>query len=84
MSPQRLKGDGPREPLAVERMSTPELEEEKRQGPRNRGIEAIKVGAVQGSGMQQGSQLGTNNVLHVPTGPGAGAEKLRGPAAGDH
>uniref|UniRef100_A0A8B9SMH9 Ankyrin repeat domain 2 n=1 Tax=Anas platyrhynchos TaxID=8839 RepID=A0A8B9SMH9_ANAPL len=26
----------------VERMSTPELEEEKRQGPRNRGIEAIK------------------------------------------
>ncbi|XP_021255855.1 ankyrin repeat domain-containing protein 2 isoform X4 [Numida meleagris] len=39
---KRLKGDGPREPLAVERMSTPELEEEKRQGPRNRGIEAIK------------------------------------------
>ncbi|POI30100.1 hypothetical protein CIB84_006148, partial [Bambusicola thoracicus] len=38
----KLKGDGPREPLAVERMSTPELEEEKRQGPRNRGIEAIK------------------------------------------
>ncbi|XP_040418976.1 ankyrin repeat domain-containing protein 2 isoform X3 [Cygnus olor] len=42
VSPQRLKGDGPREPPAVERMSTPELEEEKRQGPRNRGIEAIK------------------------------------------
>uniref|UniRef100_G1NBR1 Ankyrin repeat domain 2 n=1 Tax=Meleagris gallopavo TaxID=9103 RepID=G1NBR1_MELGA len=39
---KRLKGDGPREPLAVERMNTPELEEEKRQGPRNRGIEAIK------------------------------------------
>ncbi|XP_047916487.1 ankyrin repeat domain-containing protein 2 [Anser cygnoides] len=39
---KRLKGDGPREPPAVERMSTPELEEEKRQGPRNRGIEAIK------------------------------------------
>ncbi|OXB67351.1 hypothetical protein ASZ78_010909 [Callipepla squamata] len=39
---KRLKGDGPREPLAVERMSTPELEEEKHQGPRNRGIEAIK------------------------------------------
>uniref|UniRef100_A0A8C9FRW9 Ankyrin repeat domain 2 n=1 Tax=Pavo cristatus TaxID=9049 RepID=A0A8C9FRW9_PAVCR len=29
---KRLKGDGPREPLAVERMNTPELEEEKRQG----------------------------------------------------
>nr|XP_047916480.1 ankyrin repeat domain-containing protein 2 isoform X2 [Anser cygnoides] len=42
---KRLKGDGPREPPAVERMSTPELEEEKRQGPRNRGIEAIKVRA---------------------------------------
>uniref|UniRef100_A0A493TQS5 4-hydroxy-2-oxoglutarate aldolase, mitochondrial n=1 Tax=Anas platyrhynchos platyrhynchos TaxID=8840 RepID=A0A493TQS5_ANAPP len=39
---KRMKGDGPREPPAVERMSTPELEEEKRQGPRNRGIEAIK------------------------------------------
>ncbi|NXK52446.1 ANKR2 protein, partial [Chauna torquata] len=40
---KRLKSDGPRELLAVEWMSTPELEEEKRQGPRNRGIEAIKV-----------------------------------------
>lgn len=68
----------------MERMNTPELEEEKRQGPRNRGIEAIKVSAVQGSGMQEGSQLGTNTVLHVPTGTGAGEENLGGPAAGDH
>ncbi|XP_009998365.1 PREDICTED: ankyrin repeat domain-containing protein 2 [Chaetura pelagica] len=37
-----LQGDGVREPLAVERMSTPELEEEKRCGPRNRGLEAVK------------------------------------------
>lgn len=48
VSLQRMKGDGPREPPAVERMSTPELEEEKRQGPRNRGIEAIKVRAGSG------------------------------------
>ncbi|NXT32184.1 ANKR2 protein, partial [Pelecanoides urinatrix] len=39
---KQLKGDGVREPLAVERMNTPELEEEKRCGPRNRGLEAIK------------------------------------------
>ncbi|NWH74196.1 ANKR2 protein, partial [Piaya cayana] len=39
---QRLKEDGAREPPAVERMSTPELEEEKRYGPRNRGLEAVK------------------------------------------
>ncbi|NXB66263.1 ANKR2 protein, partial [Struthidea cinerea] len=39
---QKLKGDGAREPPAVERMNTPELEEEKRCGPRNRGLEAIK------------------------------------------
>ncbi|NXO14167.1 ANKR2 protein, partial [Oriolus oriolus] len=39
---ERLKGDGAREPPAVERMNTPELEEEKRCGPRNRGLEAIK------------------------------------------
>lgn len=68
----------------MERMSTPELEEEKRQGPRNRGIEAIKVSAVQGGRMQEGSQLGTDRVLHVPAGPGEGAEELGGPAAGDH
>ncbi|GAB0192135.1 ankyrin repeat domain-containing protein 2 [Grus japonensis] len=39
---KQLKGNAAREPLAVERMSTPELEEEKRRGPRNRGIEAVK------------------------------------------
>ncbi|NXO77667.1 ANKR2 protein, partial [Sitta europaea] len=39
---QKLKGDGTREPPAVERMNTPELEEEKRCGPRNWGLEAIK------------------------------------------
>ncbi|NWY09789.1 ANKR2 protein, partial [Aphelocoma coerulescens] len=39
---EKLKGDGAREPPAVERMNTPELEEEKRCGPRNRGLEAIK------------------------------------------
>ncbi|KFO76580.1 Ankyrin repeat domain-containing protein 2, partial [Cuculus canorus] len=39
---KRLKEDGTREPPAVERMSTPELEEEKRYGPRNRGLEAVK------------------------------------------
>ncbi|NXJ83544.1 ANKR2 protein, partial [Trogon melanurus] len=39
---KRLKEDGAREPLAVERMSTPELEEEKHLGPRNRGLEAVK------------------------------------------
>ncbi|XP_030309252.1 ankyrin repeat domain-containing protein 2 [Calypte anna] len=38
---KQLKGDGVREPPAVERMSTPELEEEKR-GLRNRGLEAVK------------------------------------------
>ncbi|XP_065528119.1 ankyrin repeat domain-containing protein 2 isoform X2 [Lathamus discolor] len=36
------KCDGAREPPAVERMNTPELEEEKRHGLRNRGLEAIK------------------------------------------
>ncbi|NXR93481.1 ANKR2 protein, partial [Hypocryptadius cinnamomeus] len=39
---EKLKGDGAREPPAVERMNTPELEEEKRCGPRNWGLEAIK------------------------------------------
>uniref|UniRef100_A0A8B9MSC8 Ankyrin repeat domain-containing protein 2 n=1 Tax=Accipiter nisus TaxID=211598 RepID=A0A8B9MSC8_9AVES len=39
---QRLREDGAWEPPAVERMNTPELEEEKRRGPRNRGLEAIK------------------------------------------
>ncbi|XP_030342691.1 ankyrin repeat domain-containing protein 2 isoform X1 [Strigops habroptila] len=39
---KRHKGDGAREPPAVERMNTPELEEEKRHGFRNRGLEAIK------------------------------------------
>ncbi|XP_056350862.1 ankyrin repeat domain-containing protein 2 isoform X1 [Oenanthe melanoleuca] len=39
---EKLKGDGAREPPAVERMNTPELEEEKRRGPRNWGLEAIK------------------------------------------
>ncbi|NXU59867.1 ANKR2 protein, partial [Turnix velox] len=39
---KRLRGDGTREPPAVERMNTPELEEEKRHGPRNRGLEAVK------------------------------------------
>ncbi|XP_039927382.1 ankyrin repeat domain-containing protein 2 isoform X2 [Hirundo rustica] len=39
---EKLKGDGAWEPLAVERMSTPELEEEKRCGPKNWGLEAIK------------------------------------------
>lgn len=43
MPMQRDKCDGAREPPAVERMNTPELEEEKRHGPRNRGLEAIKV-----------------------------------------
>ncbi|NWI52346.1 ANKR2 protein, partial [Calyptomena viridis] len=38
-----LKGDGAREPPAVDRMNTPELEDEKRHGPRNWGLEAIKV-----------------------------------------
>ncbi|NXE58726.1 ANKR2 protein, partial [Calcarius ornatus] len=39
---EKLRGDGAREPPAVERMDTPELEEEKRRGPRNWGLEAIK------------------------------------------
>ncbi|XP_062436195.1 ankyrin repeat domain-containing protein 2 [Rhea pennata] len=39
---ERLKGEGAREPPAVERMNTPELEEEKRRGARNRGVEAVK------------------------------------------
>ncbi|XP_063019455.1 ankyrin repeat domain-containing protein 2 isoform X2 [Melospiza melodia melodia] len=39
---EKLRGDGAREPPAVERMNTPELEEEKRRGPRNWGLEAIK------------------------------------------
>ncbi|XP_065494579.1 coiled-coil domain-containing protein R3HCC1L isoform X2 [Caloenas nicobarica] len=39
---KRFKEDGVREPPAVERMSTPELEEEKHRGPRNRGLEAVK------------------------------------------
>ncbi|NWQ60563.1 ANKR2 protein, partial [Neopipo cinnamomea] len=39
---KRLKGNGAWEPPAVERMNTPELEEEKRHGPRNWGLEAIK------------------------------------------
>ncbi|NXL99999.1 ANKR2 protein, partial [Tyrannus savana] len=39
---KRLKGNGAPEPPAVERMNTPELEEEKRHGPRNWGLEAIK------------------------------------------
>ncbi|XP_010144550.1 PREDICTED: LOW QUALITY PROTEIN: ankyrin repeat domain-containing protein 2 [Buceros rhinoceros silvestris] len=39
---KQLKEDGTREPLAVERMSTPELEEEKRCGPRNWGLAAVK------------------------------------------
>ncbi|NXE33642.1 ANKR2 protein, partial [Ptilorrhoa leucosticta] len=39
---QKLKGDGAREPPAVERMNTPDLEEEKRCGPRKRDLEAIK------------------------------------------
>ncbi|NXY26838.1 ANKR2 protein, partial [Atrichornis clamosus] len=40
---KKLKGDGAREPPAVERMNTPELEEEKHCGPKNWGLEAIKV-----------------------------------------
>lgn len=43
---EKLKGDGVREPPAVERMNTPELEEEKRRGPRNWGLEAIKVSGL--------------------------------------
>ncbi|XP_074964386.1 ankyrin repeat domain-containing protein 2 isoform X1 [Phalacrocorax aristotelis] len=39
---KRLKGGGYREPPAVERMNTPELEEEKHRGPRNWGLEAVK------------------------------------------
>ncbi|XP_062352143.1 ankyrin repeat domain-containing protein 2 isoform X2 [Cinclus cinclus] len=39
---EKLKGDGAQEPPAVERMNTPELEEEKHRGPRNWGLEAIK------------------------------------------
>ncbi|XP_017924715.2 LOW QUALITY PROTEIN: ankyrin repeat domain-containing protein 2 [Manacus vitellinus] len=39
---KRPKGNGAWEPPAVERMNTPELEEEKRHGPRNWGLEAIK------------------------------------------
>ncbi|KFP89516.1 Ankyrin repeat domain-containing protein 2, partial [Apaloderma vittatum] len=44
---KRLKEDGAREPLAVERMSTPELEEEKHLGPRNWGLEAVKVRRIE-------------------------------------
>ncbi|XP_014813831.1 PREDICTED: ankyrin repeat domain-containing protein 2 isoform X3 [Calidris pugnax] len=43
---KQLQVDGTREPPAVERMSTPELEEEKHRGPRNRGLEAVKVRGV--------------------------------------
>lgn len=69
MSPQRLKGDGPREPLAVERMSTPELEEEKRQGPRNRGIEAIKVRALcRGVGCRRAPSWGPTECCMSPQG----------------
>ncbi|XP_032850868.2 ankyrin repeat domain-containing protein 2 isoform X4 [Tyto alba] len=39
---KKLKRDGAQEPPAVERMSTPDLEEEKRRGPRNWGLEAVK------------------------------------------
>ncbi|KAK2530549.1 hypothetical protein Q9233_006110 [Columba guinea] len=39
---KRFKEDGVQEPPAVERMSTPELEEEKHHGLRNRGLEAVK------------------------------------------
>lgn len=64
---QRLKGDGAREPPAVERMSTPELEEEKHCGPRNRGLEAIKVRGdrVQGAMGQLGAKK-ANRALSVP------------------
>lgn len=82
---QRLREDGAWEPPAVERMNTPELEEEKRRGPRNRGLEAVKVRGVGawggGGGWAQRSQMGRPV---SPPGPGAGAEELSGPAAGDH
>ncbi|NWX26446.1 ANKR2 protein, partial [Notiomystis cincta] len=59
---EKLRGDGAREPPAVERMNTPELEEEKRCGPRNRGLEAIKVSGlgcgVARCGCSQRSQRG--------------------------
>ncbi|NXL82124.1 ANKR2 protein, partial [Leptocoma aspasia] len=59
---EKLKGDGAREPPAVERMNTPELEEEKRRGPRNGGLEAIKVSGlgcmVARGGWSQTSQTG--------------------------
>ncbi|NWY64170.1 ANKR2 protein, partial [Erithacus rubecula] len=50
---EKLRGDGAREPPAVERMNTPELEEEKRRGPRNWGLEAIKVSGL-GCGVARG------------------------------
>ncbi|NXA42312.1 ANKR2 protein, partial [Eudromia elegans] len=39
---QRLQAEAPREPRPVERMGTPELEEEKHRGARSRGLEALK------------------------------------------
>lgn len=82
---QKLKGDGAREPLAVERMNTPELEEEKRCGPRNRGLEAIKVSEL-GCGVARGGWSHRSQTGHCvcSPGPGEGAEEFSGSEAGDH
>lgn len=70
----------------MERMSTPELEEEKRCGPRNWGLEAIKVRGVRAQGVGGGSWAQRRQMGHCmsPLGPGAGAEEFGGLASGDH
>lgn len=54
----------------MERMSTPELEEEKRRGPRNRGLEAVKVRGVQAWGARgvAGCREGKRGAVCPPQG----------------
>lgn len=69
----------------MERMNTPELEEEKRCGPRNWGLEAIKVSGL-GCRVARGGWGQTNQTGHCvcSLGPGEGAEEFSGLEAGDH
>lgn len=71
---QRLREDGAWEPPAVERMNTPELEEEKRRGPRNRGLEAVKV---RGVGAWGGGVAGHREVKWGALCPPQGQERVR-------
>ncbi|NWR26388.1 ANKR2 protein, partial [Emberiza fucata] len=71
---EKLREDGAREPPAVERMDTPELEEEKRRGPRNWGLEAIKV---RGLGCRVAGVAGHRQVKRGPVCARQGQEKVR-------